>query len=325
MRPEIVLTVGPASDSVEAVTAMIGVATRFRLNAGHLDPETLRKRLERFAECFGSAGVKVRPVVIDLQGGKLRIGKYPAVTAVPEVVELRLGTESEDPAVIPVPHESVFQALERGDPIHLNDGKVILKVDDTHGKDRIRAIRVRNGELGPQKGLNCPTRDFTLERPPDRDLAAVKIGMEFPFVEFAVSFVTSGQESQLYRPLTSERRLIAKIERSRVFKSVPVLDGNFDELWLCRGDLGSEIPYRELGPLQAEFARMIPHLGKPRLLAGEVLGSMILSPVPSRSEIVHLHDILRSGFDGFVLSDETARGKHLNEVLEFLREFFPRG
>ena len=316
-----ILTIGPASQDEPLLKSMADVATAFRLNTGHMNASELEKTLLRLDKLFEERG-KVLPVILDLQGAKLRIGKFPRVTSLPEQVTLCLAEESSNPAVIPILHESVFRQTQSGDLLYLNDRKVIVRVMEKTSETSMKAERIQDGALSSGKGLNFPDRVFELARVTESDRQTISIGNRFPFVEYAVSFVDAGQEASLFRPLTGTQKLIAKIERQSALNHVREIDAQFDELWLCRGDLGAEADLRELGRLQREFAGQFPTLQKPKILAGEVLGSMIRSPFPSRSEIVHLSDALHAGFDGFVLSDETACGSYVPEVLRFLNDFF---
>jgi len=317
---DIIMTIGPVSERPDTIELMLEVATRFRINIAHLDSQHLQRILSSLEEHYRAFG-RITPVVIDLQGAKIRIGKYPRVTEIPSVVDLVLAGISNDATVIPVPHESVFLMTQIGDTICLNDGKVVLKIIDKIGPVRMRAECMQNGELGSAKGLNSVDHVFALARMTEVDSEAVKIGNEYPFVEYAVSFVGDGSEAGFFRPFTGHHRLIAKIERRVAMENLINIDDNFDELWLCRGDLGAEVGWRDLGVLQNTFVKAFPLLHRPKILAGEVLGSMVSSPLPSRSEMVHLYDILQSGFDGIVLSDETACGVHLSDVIRFLREY----
>lgn len=318
-----ILTIGPASEAPEQLDLLARVATCFRLNVAHLTPEKLERILRQISERFTIWG-KVIPVVLDLQGAKLRIGSYPAVSSPPAEVELVQAFESADPAVIPVPHESIFRQTNPGDLLLLNDRKVVLRVRSKPAADRMFAETLQGGELGPAKGINSPDHAFELARVAPVDFTAIEIGNRFPFVEYAVSFVGDGSEADLFRPLIDGRRLIAKIERRSAFGNMPAIDRAFDEHWLCRGDLGADVGLRELGAMQEAFVAMFPRLTKRKILAGEVLGSMITAPHPSRSEVVHLHDVQRAGFHGIVLSDETARGRYLAEVVSFLQSHFDR-
>ncbi len=320
MLREYVLTVGPASADPDCVRQMARVATRFRLNASHLSPERLEWHLALIRDSLAATG-RALPVVIDLQGAKVRVGDYPATLVVPGRVELRLSGTSDDPAVVPVPHEAVFTQTAVGDELHLNDRRVVLRVTGHPAPDRLAAETLVAGPLGPGKGLNCPSRVYELPRVTARDAAAIEVGRRFADVEFAVSFLLDGREAALFRPLVGGRRLIAKIERPAAFGALEAIDDAFDELWLCRGDLGAEVPLRDLGPWQNRFVATFPRLRKSRLLAGEVLGSMVHAPLPSRSEIVHLHDIETAGFDGIVLSDETAVGSQVPAVIRFLEDW----
>lgn len=181
-----------------------------------------------------------------------------------------------------------------------------------------------NGPLSSGKGLNSPDKTFELAQVALFDAEAIAIGLEFPFVNFAVSFVRDGAEADMFRPLISGRKLIAKIEQRSAFDALMQIDRSFDELWLCRGDLGAEVGFSELGLYQEKHISHFAMLTKPQILAGEVLGSMVSQPQPSRSEISHLYSMLKVGFDGIVLSDETACGHFLPDVIKFLKEFKPK-
>lgn len=318
---ERILTIGPASSSRATLLEMARAGTRFRLNTSHLSTGQLTQQLLLLETLFREERLSL-PVVLDLQGAKVRIGSYPSVDAIPPRVELRLADSSDEPAVIPVPHESVFRKTAVGDVLHLNDRKVILRVVTRKGPGSFEAQCLQSGPLSSRKGFNCGNREYELASLFERDSAAIRVGNTFPFTEYAVSFVLDGSEAELFRPLTGTRRLIAKVERPAALKNIAAIDAVFDETWLCRGDLGSEAELRDLGRLQSDYIAAFPGLSRPKILAGEVLGSMVASPRPSRSEIVHLHDILKAGFDGIVLSDETASGNNVSDVIKFLQYYF---
>ncbi|MBP7635391.1 hypothetical protein KBA41_14580, partial [Candidatus Ozemobacteraceae bacterium] len=297
------------------------VATRFRLNTSHMTGDRLGESLSTIERIFYDTG-RVLPVVLDLQGAKVRIGTYPAVPEVPGRVELRLAGASDSPGIIPVPHASVFAKTAVGDEVHLNDRKVVLRITGRRDPASLEAECIRTGPLSSNKGFNCENRAYELVSLSERDSEAIRIGNAFPFTEYAVSFVLDGSEASLFRPLTGARRLAAKIERPAALDRLTEIDALFDETWLCRGDLGAEADLRDLGRLQESYVAAFPLLRGPKILAGEVLGSMVATPLPSRSEIVHLHDIFKAGFDGIVLSDETASGSHIPDVVSFLEYYF---
>lgn len=320
MVKKIIMTCGPACQDDSLLRHMTGIASGFRLNIAHLDSEKLNWWLARLLQLRVETG-KPFSIILDLQGAKVRIGEYPAATSLPAEVELFHGRSSTVSGCIPVPASSVFLQTLVGDRLFLNDRKVIIKIIEKQ-EDRLGAVVEQNGPLSSGKGLNSPDRVFEMARVTEGDQQAIDSSRHIDGIAYAVSFVADGRESDLYRPLVGGAPLIAKIEQRAAFSHLAAIDSCFDEFWLCRGDLGAEAGFKELGKLQNNFIAALAGLTKPAIIAGEVLGSMVAFPQPSRAEIVQLHDAMQDGFAGLVLSDETACGKQIPAVIDFLRHFF---
>ena len=309
-------TLGPSSSEAAVLARILPVAERFRLNSSHLDVGGLIGWLDRLEALFEAEGRSV-PVVVDLQGAKMRIGRYPSMMHLPESVELVLGDRSECAGTIPVPHAGLFRHATRGDRLSLNDARVELEVERV-GDECIVTRTVRNGPLDAAKGINRALHPLPFDAVSERDASMIEASGGRPFVEYALSFVHSARDVELLRPRVEGHRLIAKLERPEAFPHAREIDAAFDEIWLCRGDLGAQAGLGELGRLQAEFSALIPSFGSPCYLAGQVLEHMTHFPEPTRSEVVHLYDVARCGFAGIVLSDETAIGRHVVDVAKFL-------
>lgn len=318
-----ILTLGPATSSEALMAELLEVAGAFRLNASHLSAEDLGRWLDALARLFQARGREI-PVYVDLQGAKVRIGSYPACERLPDRVRLVRHGEGSSPEAIPVPHDSFFQALRPGDTLTLNDARVWLRVLAT-GPESCDAEVVRNGPLSSHKGVNRTVRPLPCPRLSEADGRAVEVALRHGFTRFAFSFVHDGTEADLLRPRTGSRPLAAKIEFPEAMAHLEAIAPRFDELWLCRGDLGAQAGLTALGPLQEDFARRLPALGKPGYLAGQVLEHMTWFPQPTRAEVVGLYQAERDGFAGFVLSDETAVGRHPLEVARFLASLRPGG
>lgn len=316
-----VFTCGPASEAAATLDLIAKRADALRLNIAHMTTERLQQWLDRLIELRRRENLRFR-IVLDLQGAKVRIGRLPEVVSLPSAVELFYGEISDSPEMIPVPTQSVFERTVAGDRLLLNDRRVVLRVIGREG-GRLQAEVEKNGPLSSGKGLNSPDRVFEMARVTEHDAAAIAMSKEIEELDYAVSFVADGSESRLFKPLTGpSHRLIAKIEQRAAFSHLTAIDAAFDEFWLCRGDLGAEAGLRKLGAWQADFVKALPGLQKPCLLAGEVLGSMVVLPNPSRAEIVQLYDAIQAGFTGFVLSDETACGTQIAAVMQFIDYFF---
>lgn len=314
-----IFTLGPASDNESLLRFFCKTATGFRLNVAHLTPVKLQEWLDKLTLLF--TGMQPLPVVLDLQGAKMRVGKYPALNQLPSPVTLFLGTESTEPSRIPIPHAPLFQALRRGDRLLLNDARVQLEVTET-SNHFAKAVVVTNGPLSANKGINRALHPLPFTEVIASDQDAIAIGLKYPFVQFACSFVLDGHEMDYLRPLTADRVLIAKIERPEAMSHLIAIDKRFQGLWFCRGDLGAQAGLKQLAPLQKEFAAAFPRLTQSKWLAGQVLEYMTHFPEPTRSEVVHLAEARAAGFDGIVLSDETAIGKYPYQVASFLADFW---
>ena len=314
-----ILTLGPATESNESITSLLKVADRFRLNSSHMNYDDLNVWLQRLNNIFDYVGHEI-PVVVDLQGSKMRIGKYNASSSIPDKVILTLGTDSSSSSEIPVPHEVLFRVLNSGDIIYLNDAKIILRVD-TVEVGRVRATTLQNGPLSSNKGLNRKNHPVPFHKLTEKDLSMIEQSKKYSFVEYAFSFVHDGTEIDKIRPFIDNHKIIAKIERTEAVDNIEAIDKKFDEIWLCRGDLGAQAGIFKLGYLQDVFVSKIKNLKNECFLAGQVLEHMTKFPEPTRSEIVHLYDTGKNGFKGIVLSDETAIGENISSVANFLKNY----
>lgn len=315
MAFDVVLTLGPASERDDVLVRLAATATRFRLNGSHLAPDDLDAWLERIVD-LGSRLGRPLGVVVDLQGAKMRVGRMPAVSALPEEVELVLASSARRPGLLPVPHPRLFQVLQPGETLTLADRRVELRVVSV-GPDAVRARVLRNGPLKPGAGLNRVDHPLVLDELVPTDRALIEVGDRRPFVSYALSFVQGPACASLVRRYTN-RAVAGKLERPEALADLDGLARAFDELWLCRGDLGAQAGLERLGPLQETVTRRLADLPCPVLLAGGVFEHMVGSPTPARSEVVHLHDVRRAGWAGVVLSDETAVGGHPVAVAEAL-------
>lgn len=341
LSKKIVLTCGPASENDAILKQMAKAASAFRLNIAHMNIEKLQSWLKKLT-LLRDETRRDFEIIIDLQGAKVRIGNIPSCEKLLEPVKLFYGKASEHPSFIPVPSESVFLNSSPGDVLLLNDRKIILEVvsreifhegckgpviQSLNSEFPLLNVKIlQNGPLSSGKGINSPDRIFEFPRIMHSDKIAMEKALEICAdndLAFAISFVSDGREIDLFKPLSQNAKLIAKIEQREAFKNLQGIDSVFDELWLCRGDLGAEVGLSDLGRYQSIFLDHIrSKIKKPALLAGEVLGSTTVLPTPSRAEIVGLYDAMSSGFSGIVLSDETACGKYPEKVVDFLLEFF---
>ncbi|MBD3287995.1 hypothetical protein GF337_04255 [candidate division KSB1 bacterium] len=317
---EIIATLGPGV--VDKISELISAGTTaFRLNCSHLSLESVSQWLVKIEKAFRKTNTSI-PLWLDLQGAKLRIGKLikplklakgSVVTFVPNYSQL--GDE------IPLPHKKVFEKIQPYNKISLNDGRIILDVQQT-GDETIKAKVLNDGEISSFKGFNIDGYEDHLSEIFSRDLAFIEQTVKYENVGYAVSYIQTAEEVQLVREYSGNRPITSKIERLKTFDGLREIAECSDALWLCRGDLGVEANIYNLFHFEKVFIQRLLLIEKPYLIAGQVLENMVRNPNPSRSEIAHLGYLIENGFKGVVLSDETAIGKHPVKAVEFCHDYF---
>ncbi len=310
MTYSITATLGPASEQEETwLEMLVAGATDFRLNTSHLSLDSLWGWLERLGPFLGRAGSSVS-LVLDLQGSKWRLGQFPSFSLREgETVTLLHAAESTRAGFLPVPHADFFRAAPQSSAeIILNDAKSRLAVVSME-PDTIQARVTLGGEIAPRKGITFAASTFRTEALSDQDLAIFAQTRDLDFVAYAVSYVKDTEEMQRYRSMFGpSARLIAKLERGLAMAEAGQISGFANCLWVCRGDLGAELGMKGMAEAVSRFSSLVKRMPVPAVLAGQVLEHMTGHAAPTRSEVCYLYDALQAGYQGFVLSDETAIG-----------------
>jgi pyruvate kinase len=312
MDYEIVVTLGPSSSAESAWRDLLAAgATGFRLNTSHLSVPALRVWIDRIGTCLD--GVDPRPpLVLDLQGSKWRLGQCPACDVAPgQRVTLVCEATTERADVLPVPHPDFFHAasLSSGE-IVLDDAKIRLALTTEHG-DVLTARVITGGTILPRKGITYTASAYRREALTETDRTILEATKGFPEIRYAVSYVRDAMEMTQYRAQVGiASHLIAKLERQSAIDEAAGIGASADALWLCRGDLGAELGAKGMAEAVHRFSAGVRSLTVPVLLAGQVFEHMTEHDHPTRSEVCAAYDALRQGYGGFVLSDETAIGRH---------------
>ena len=305
----VISTLGPASATREfaSTCARLGHPC-FRLNGSHMTDEQLQEHVELLDDVLGPFRWHA---ALDLQGGKRRIGELPGPLGVEagEEIALVLG----DPGLrdIPVPWPDLLAGTREGDRIVLQDGIVVLEVLKS-APERLQATARKGGTLRSGCGIHVDGRSFAIGELPEDQRRQVALAAELGLDGLALSYVADASEMKALRAVCEELDyrpdLIAKIERPEAFETLEAIAEAANEIWLCRGDLGSLVPLGRLGALQERALDVAAKVGCRVVIAGQVFHHMTDHREPTRSEVVHLHDIRARGAVGIVLSDETAIG-----------------
>ena len=322
-KVKIVATLGPASDSKAMIRALFQAgADVFRLNMSHGSHDELRARhaiireIERELE---------RPIAIlaDLQGPKLRCGlfKDDAVELVENAVfRLDLDDAPGDATRVSLPHPEIFAALEPGESVLVNDGKIRLRVEKC-GADFADCRVEVGGEISNRKGVNVPDVILPLAAlsPKDRDDLefACSLGVDW----LALSFVQRPEDVAEARSLADGRAaILSKIEKPAAVKAFAEILAVSDGIMVARGDLGVELPVQNVPPIQKRLVKACRNAGKPVIVATQMMESMITSPVPTRAEVSDVATAIYEGADAVMLSAESAAGEYPVEAVTTMND-----
>jgi len=308
---KIVATLGPASSDYETIRALFDAgADVFRLNMSHGSHGDISKRHEIIRQIERETG---RPIAIlaDLQGPKLRCGEFedgPYELEVGQKFRFDLDGEKGDQHRVCLPHPEIFQALEEGARLLINDGKIAVTVDNC-GEDYANCTVTVGGEISNRKGVNVPDVVLPLAALSEKDRNDLEFVCTLGVDWLALSFVQRAEDVHEARELAGGRAaILSKIEKpAAVLAYDEILDAS-DGIMVARGDLGVELPVWRVPPIQKQLVRGARKAAKPVIVATQMLESMITSPVPTRAEVSDVAAAIYEGADAVMLSAEAAAG-----------------
>jgi pyruvate kinase len=312
-QTKIVATLGPASSSPERIRALFDAGVdMFRLNFSHGHADDHRARVETIRAVEREVG---RPIGIlaDLQGPKLRLGIFEKGSVEIEAGQsfrLDMDAKAGDATRAPMPHPEIFAALQAGSILLLDDGKVRLRVVSC-GTDHAQTIVEAGHKLSDRKGVNVPNAVLPLSPLTEKDRADLAIALDLGADWVALSFVQRPEDVIEARNLIAGRAAVmAKLEKPSAIKSlIPILE-RADGVMVARGDLGVEMPPEDVPHIQKRILREARRIGKPVIVATQMLESMITNPTPTRAEASDVATAVYDGADAIMLSAETASGEY---------------
>jgi pyruvate kinase len=323
---KIIATLGPASQDKATLVALVkaGMNTA-RLNCSHGNYEQFKGMVDKLREIESETG-KTILTLLDLQGPKIRLGEIA-----PEGIPVKRGDvltfwtgKTVNKGRIPIPYAPLTRILKAGQPLLIEDGLIRTKIVSIKGEN-IRAKVEVGGLLKRHKGVNIPDSALpSSESLSKKDHADLRMGvLKLKVDAVALSFVERAEDILRVRKLIARwtKRpifLVAKIERPKALKNLREIAAAADGLMVARGDLGIEIPGEQVPVEQRRILAMGRELGKPVIVATQVLESMTDSPLPTRAEMSDAATAVFEQADAFMLSNESAVGKYPVKAVQTL-------
>ncbi len=325
-RTKIVVTIGPACDTEEKIKELIlSGANVFRLNTSHGDINYHKEKIRLIKKVAESMGVYTATLV-DLQGPKIRIGKFDGEIPLQIGQELILKHKNEfgtKKNIIPVDYEGISKDVKPKDIILADDGKIQFEVVEINGDEVKVKVTVPN-ILKPRKGLNIPGSSSSLNAVGEKDITFIEFAVNENADFIALSFVRKKEDvlcaKEYIKKFKGNIPIIAKLEKPQAMDNLEEIVDVSDACMVARGDLGIELSPVEVPVCQKKIINECNRQNKPVIVATQMLESMIKNPIPTRAESSDVANAVLDGADAVMLSGETSVGSYAAQAVKMMKE-----
>ena len=330
-KTKIICTMGPATDNIEVLRAMARAGMNVaRFNFSHGSHEEHKQRIDRvkavreeynlpIALLLDTKGPEIRTG--DMQDGKIFLKKGEQIRLTPRAC---LGT----PSKISITYPDLYQDVQVGTSILIDDGLIELRVEQTQEQDILCRV-LNDGAVSNHKGINVPDVHLSIPYLSDKDKSDIQFGIEQGVDFIAASFVRTADDVQQLRMLLDENggahiNIIAKIENQQGVENIDGIVSLADGVMIARGDMGVEIPAEDVPPIQKMLIKKVASAGKQVITATQMLDSMMKNPRPTRAEVTDVANAIYDGTGAIMLSGETAAGLYPVEAVTMMARIAER-
>ena len=319
---KIVATMGPATSTPETLRALIDAGmdvARLNLSQGTHEVHAETYRMVRDASDASGRGVGI---LVDLQGPKIRLGKFASGPVLLENgAEFIVTTEDVpgDAKMVSTTYQGLPGDVKPGDKVLVDDGRVALEVVRVDGPRVVTKV-VEGGRVSDNKGFNLPGAAMSVPALSDKDRDDLRWALRIGADMIALSFVRSAADIDDVHAIMAEEGVrlpvLAKVEKPQAVDNLEEIVAAFDGVMVARGDLGVELPLEMVPLVQKRAIQMCREAGKPVIVATQMLDSMITANRPTRAEASDVANAVLDGADALMLSGETSVGEHPALVIE---------
>ena len=320
-KTKIVCTIGPASEDklVELMEAGMDVV---RINFSHGSYPEQKDKIMKFFEAKKKVEKPVA-LLLDMQGPEVRTGMLenaPVILEKGNTFTLVNEDITGDNTKTSVTYKKLYEDIEKGTSILLDDGLIELKVTEIKVKDVVCEV-INVGKLGNRKSVNIPGIHLNLPALKDKDIQDLIDGARAKFDYVAASFVRNKEDVLAVRKVLDENggkdiKIICKIENQEGLDNLEEIVDNSAGIMIGRGDLGVEIPYHKVPIAQKDIIKMCNRKGKAVITATQMLESMTHSPRPTRAEVSDVANAVYDRTGAIMLSGECAMGEYPVECVK---------
>ena len=326
-RTKIIATLGPSCSTPEVITRLFQAgADVFRLNFSHGTHEDhaarfnmIRDLEDRFDRPIG--------ILADVQGPKLRVGRFGGGR-----VHLRTGQRFRldltatpgDSERVNLPHPEIIEAAAINSSLLLDDGKLRLRVVHKRA-DALETEVVVGGPLSDRKGVNVPDVVLPIPALTAKDREDLEFAVSHGASFIGLSFVQRPEDvAEAKRLIDGRAWVMVKLEKPQALENLDAILALTDAVMVARGDLGVELPPEEVPLAQKRIVRLSRQMGKPVVVATQMMESMMSAPAPTRAEASDVATAVFDGADAVMLSGETAAGQYPYEAVNMMDRIVAR-
>ncbi|MFC1750637.1 pyruvate kinase [Pseudomonadota bacterium] len=257
-------------------------------------------------------------MLADLQGPKIRTDRFKDGKVLLNegdrfVLDASLGRDDGDNERVGLTYKDLPNDVNRGDTLLLDDGRIVLWVEEVQGLEIICKVQV-GGILSNNKGINRMGGGLSAAALTEKDKEDIVTAAEMQADYVAISFPRCAADVHLARELLREAGghggIVAKIERAEAIEDIEAIVAASDAIMVARGDLGVEIGDAELPAVQKRLIKIAREMNRIVITATQMMESMIENPIPTRAEVFDVANAVLDGTDAVMLSAETAAGKY---------------
>ena len=327
-KTKIICTLGPSVDSEAMIQALIeNGMDAARLNFSHGSHEEHKKRIERIRKVAHKMGTNI-PLILDTKGPEIRTREFKnGAVVLKEGTEFTLSADKNregDETGVSITYPYLAEDVEVGTSILIDDGLCSLTVTAINGPDVV--CRVNNtSRISNHKSINIPGVDIDQPFISESDRADLLFGIEMDVDYISASFVRTADDVRKMRKLLNVNggekiKIIAKIECRSGIDNLDEIISVADGIMVARGDMGVEIPFKELPVIQKMMISKCAKAGKIVVTATQMLESMTEHSRPTRAEVSDVANAIFDGTTCTMLSGETAAGKYPIEAVKTMAE-----
>ncbi len=321
-KTKLIATIGPGCDNIKTLQNLVdrGVSC-FRINLSHgtMDEKEKSFDLIRSLDCRDG----LRPTILaDLAGPKIRVRNLREKIILKKGDSIIISSNKKGSNVVQVSKGVEFEKVNSGAKILIDDGRVSLEVKKRLSSNTLDCVSLSDGKIEDRKGVNFPGIEINVPVMTKQDELDLMLSLSNKADWIALSFVRSPSDYNLIKEKITlagyTTPVMAKIEKWEAVKNLDGIIESFDAVMVARGDLGVEMPIEKVPLIQKDVIEKAGHVGKPVVIATQILDSMIDRPVPTRAEVSDIANAILDGADALMVTGETAVGKHPKKVIEVL-------